>query len=151
MQKLVQEEPGIMVEEALAEALRTENEREIVRGFSPTQHALGRTPNELGRFSAGDIQGIPEVLVENPQGEFQRNQERMMNAEKAIFEYIYNDRIRRAQNTRSYGIQQFAPGDLVYVWRIQTKGPASSAKTGGFTGPCRVLAMETRMTDEGTY
>ena len=32
-------------QKVLPEALRTENEREIVRGFSPAQHALGKAPD----------------------------------------------------------------------------------------------------------
>jgi hypothetical protein len=37
MTKLAWGEPEMSAEEALSEALRTENEREIVRGFSPTR------------------------------------------------------------------------------------------------------------------
>ena len=58
---------------------------------------------------------------------------------------------KRAQNTRSYKVQAFQPGDLVFVWRIQTRGPAASARTGGFTGPCRALATETRRTEDGQF
>ena len=41
----------------------------------------------------------------------------------------------------------------MFVWRIQglTKGPAASSRSGGYTGPCRALAVETRLTEEGTY
>ena len=153
MTKLAIEDPDISPEEALAEAIRTENEREVVRGFSPTQHALGRVPDEHGRLGDNLLSNQPEVLCENPNGEFQRNCERMKVAEKAHTEFIYNDRLKRAQNTRSYRVRNFAPGDLVYVWRIQgkTKGPASTTRSGGFTGPCRILATETKLTDEGNY
>ena len=148
MTKLAQSEPDITPEEALAEAIRTENEREVVRGFTPAQHALGRAPDDLGRFLDPQLQGVPDVLCENPQGEFQRNNERMKVAEQAMSEHVYNERLKRAQNTRSDRVQQFLPGDLVFVWRIQTRGPAASARTGGYTGPCRVLATETRITED---
>ena len=46
MTKLALEDGNITPEEALSEALRTENEREVVRGYSPAQHALGRAPDE---------------------------------------------------------------------------------------------------------
>ena len=95
------------------------------------------------------------MLCENPDGEFRRNVERMKQAEQAMTEHVYNERLKRAQNTRSYKVQDFQPGDLVFVWRVQTRGPARgpavSARTGGFTGPCRALATETRRTEDGQF
>ena len=117
-------------EEALLEALRMENEREVVRGYSPAQYALGRAPDENGRFGDPLLGNYLEVLCENPQGEFQRNMERMRATEQAHTAFVYDDRIKRAQNSRSYRVQTFMPGDLVFVWRIQTRGPAASARTG---------------------
>ena len=153
MTKLALAEPEISPEEALAEAVRVENEREVVRGYSPAQHALGRSPDAHGRFGSEVGPIDHETLCENPEGEFQRNQERMRTAEQAFTDFVYDDRITRAKNTRSYAPQRFLPGDLVFVWRIQglTKGPAASSRSGGYTGPCRVLAVETRMTEEGNY
>lgn len=66
------------------------------------------------------------MLCENPDGEFRRNVERMKQAEQAMTEHVYNERLKRAQNTRSYKVQDFQPGDLVFVWRVQTRGPARS-------------------------
>ena len=151
MTKLATEEPSITPEEALSEALRVENEREIVRGFSPAQHALGRAPDLQGRFSDNGIHEVPNVLCENASGEFQRNVKRMKTAEQALSEFVHNDRLNRAKNTRCYKPEMFSPGDLVFVWRVQNRGSASSGRTGGFTGPARVLATETRVTEEGTY
>ncbi|CAK8994705.1 CCHC-type domain-containing protein [Durusdinium trenchii] len=153
MTKLALAEPEISPEEALSEAVRVENEREVVRGYSPAQHALGRSPDAHGRFGSEVGPIDHETLCENPEGEFQRNQERMRTAEQAFTDFVYDDRITRAKNTRSYAPQRFLPGDLVFVWRIQglTKGPAASSRSGGYTGPCRVLAVETRMTEEGNY
>lgn len=151
MTKLATEEPTITPEEALSEALRVENEREIVRGFSPAQHALGRAPDLQGRFTENHLQEVPNVLCENATGEFQRNVKRMKTAEQAMSEFVHNDRINRAKNTRSYQPEMFHPGDLVFVWRVQNRGSAAAGRTGGFTGPARVLATETRVTEEGTY
>ena len=151
MTKLAMEDPEITAQEALAEALRTENEREIVRGYSPAQHALGRSPDSAGRFHPSGMKEIPPGLCENSEGEFQRNIHRMTTAEHAMTEWIADERLRRAANTRSYKLEQYQPGDLVYVWRIQTRGPASSARTGGFTGPARVLALETKLNEDNTY
>ena len=154
MNKLALSEPEITPEEALSEALRCENEREVVRGFSPAQHALGRSPDEHGRFLDPGLHDVPKVLCENANGDFQRNVERMKQAETALLEHVAHDRLQRAQSTRSYRVEDFVPGDLVFVWRVQSKGSASSSRTGGFrtggfTGPCRVLATETRVSEEG--
>lgn len=155
MTKLAWEEPGISGEEALAEAIRVENEREIVRGYSPAQHALGRAPGLDGRFDEAAPGRLKEVLCEHPDGEFQRNVDRMRSAERAMTEYVYDERVKRAKNTRANKVQQFSPGDLVFVWRLQvpanTSGLAGASRKGGFTGPCRVLATETRLTPEGQY
>ena len=62
---------------------------------------------------------MPPVLVDDPQGEFGRTMEVMREAEKAMTDYVYNDRLRRAQNTRPHQVQNYQPGDLVFVWRIQ--------------------------------
>ena len=64
-------------------------------------------------------------------------------------EYVYNERLKRAQSTRCNGVAKFFPGDLVFARRIQNKDPTTPTRVGGFTGPCRVLATETRTTDEG--
>lgn len=146
MDKIVSHDPEVTCEEALSEAIRIENEREVVRGYSPAQHALGRAPDESGRFHNSGILGIPPQLCENGEGEFERNSDRMRVAEKAFSDWTHNDRLNRARNTRSYQVKMFSPGDLVFVWRIQGSGQ----KHGGFTGPARVLAMETRVSEDGT-
>ena len=50
MQKLCMSDESISSEEALSTAVRTFNQRDVIRGFSPVQHALGRTPDETGRI-----------------------------------------------------------------------------------------------------
>ena len=49
MTNLAQADHTISAAPALSEAVRTCNERELIRGYSPTQHILGRAPNETGR------------------------------------------------------------------------------------------------------
>ncbi len=147
MDKIAAHDPEVSCEEALSEAIRIENEREVVRGYSPAQHALGRSPDESGRFHESGILGIPPQLCENGEGDFERNSDRMRVAEKAFSDWTHNDRLNRAKNTRSYQVKMFSPGDLVFVWRIQGSGQ----KRGGFTGPARVLAMETSVSDDGSH
>ena len=77
MTKVAMDDPGLSAQEALAEATRTFNNRELVRGYSPIQHALGRAPDELGRFFGHTVGASPDFLVENPTGELQRNLHRM--------------------------------------------------------------------------
>ena len=151
MNKLVQSEPSLSVTEALAEAVRVENEKEHVRGFSPAQHALGRSPDVSGRLHVSTLEELPPMLCENSDGEFHRNLERMKLAEQAFTEWVFDERMRRANNTRSYKQVVYSPGDMVYVWRVQTRGPSASARSGGFTGPARVLALETRLDENGHY
>ena len=153
MSKLVAEFPQLSCEEALSEAIRICNEREIVRGYSPAQHALGRSSDMSGRLHISSMHDVPQVLCENSDGEFHRNLERMKVAEQAFTEWVYDERIKRALNSRTYKDEVFSPGDMVFVWRVQgnTRGPANSARTGGFTGPARILALETRLTESGEY
>ena len=145
MTKLAQDDPSVTPREALAEAIKAANEREIVRGYTPAQHALGRAPDALGRFHEAGARQVPEGLCENPEGDFKRNFERMRLAEKAFVDWTYNERIVRAQNSRGRKVEIYAPGDLVYYWRYQTKG---KGKGGSFFGPARVLATETRQDDQ---
>ena len=89
----------------------------------------------------------PEGLCKNPQGEFKRNSERMRTAEKALLDYVYDDRLALARrNSKHRALASYVPGDLVYYWRYQAEG---KGKGGSFFGPARVLATETRETLEG--
>ena len=146
MNKLAKEDPSITASEALSEAIRTANEREVVRGYSPAQHALGRAPDINGRFHDDGPRVLPADMCENPEGEFKRNVARMKSAEKAFVDWTYSQRLIRAQNSRGRKEVIYHPGDLVYYWRFQKKGEASN-RTGGFYGPARVLATETRQTE----
>ena len=56
----------------------------MIRGFSPVQHVLGQAPDETGRINVGNPSVPPELLVENPSGEFQRAVQRRQEAEKAL-------------------------------------------------------------------
>ena len=149
MQKLVEDDPEISPQEALAEATRVFNCREMVRGYSPIQHALGRAPDHAGRlFPVSDLSS-PDLLVEQPTGEMARNLQRMHQAEKAFLEWTNHQRLLRAENSRSRNYPKVEPGDLVYMWRKQVSGSKGS-KTGRFVGPARVLALERRQSADGT-
>ena len=63
MMKLCECEQDISLEEALSTAVRTFNQRDLIRGFSPVQHALGRSPDESGRVIDAVQELPPELLV----------------------------------------------------------------------------------------
>ena len=152
MDKLAEDDPNISASDALSEATRAFNNRELLRGYSPIQHALGRAPDEYGRFfkalgpSAGEC---PDLLVENGTGEMQRNLRRMQVAETSFLEWEAKQRILRAQNSRAQTVREYHPGDLVYIWRKQVSGAAAS-KHGRFIGPARILAVEQKNHPDGT-
>ena len=50
MYKLASDFPDEAFVDLLSEATRVFNSRELVRGFSPIQHVMGRAPDETGRF-----------------------------------------------------------------------------------------------------
>ena len=152
MEKLVMSEQENEPEEALATAVRTFNQRDMIRGFSPVQHVLGQAPDETGRSNVGSHNIPPELLVENPSGEFQRAVLRRQEAEKALADWTARQRLVRAQNSRSRECTVYQPGDLVFFWRAQEAGrqrQGLSHKRGRFAGPARILAMESKRGAEG--
>ena len=55
----------------------------------------------------------------------------------------------RAMNSRTQRTRFYYPGDLVYFWRRQNKA-VQGHKTGGFIGPARILATETKREADGS-
>ena len=153
MEKLAQADQDIFPEEALSTAVRTFNQREIIRGFSPVQHVLGQAPDESGRVDVATPAVPPELLVENPSGEFQRAVLRRQEAEKALAEWTARQRLVRASNSRTRPVADYRPGDLVFFWRSQEAGKGRREpgnKHGRFVGPARILAMERKTTEDGS-
>ncbi|CAE6922027.1 RE2 [Symbiodinium sp. CCMP2592] len=153
MGKLVSEDPELETREALATAIRTFNQREIIRGFSPVQHALGQSPDASGRMDFSGKAVPPELLIENPNGEFSRNVERQRVAEQALADWQAQQRLSRAQSSRGRRVLNFTPGELVYFWRSQVSGQSRKQpgdKKGQFLGPARILATETKRNEDGT-
>ena len=153
MTKLGLVDPEQTAEEVLAEAIRTFNTRDLVRGFSPIQHALGRAPDEAGQC----IQTLTEQTVEQllpPTGpDHVHTIERMRQAEQAHAEWTAKQRINKAMNSRGNRQFHYYPGDLVYYWRKQVSGQHTGQqrqKQGCFLGPARVLATETKRESDGS-
>ena len=119
MTRLCSYDPELTSEGALAEAVTVFNHRDMVRGFSPAQHVLGRGADDTDRFvEAG--QGLPPgLLVENPEGEFARAAQRRAEAEKIHADWNARQRINRAANSRHRPCYNYLPGELVFFWRSQ--------------------------------
>ena len=149
MQKLIEADGAQTAEDVLAEAVRVFNNRELVRGFSPLQHVLGRAPDETGRFISGVTERGMEPIMETVTDEMERSTKLRMEAEKALSEWQATQRIRRAMNSRPQRPADYRPGDLVYFWRRQVAGQ-SMGKNGAFCGPARILAMETKSDGNGS-
>ena len=145
MTKMCEVEASVTPAEALATAIRTFNHREILRGFSPVQHALGHATDEVGHALDVMAQVPVESLWEDPVGEVARAAQCRAEAEKAHSEWVAQQRIVRASNSRSHPVLDFQPGELVFFWRAQT-GQQSRRQPGDrhgrFLGPARVLATE---------
>ncbi|CAE7638720.1 unnamed protein product, partial [Symbiodinium sp. CCMP2456] len=91
MTRLCSYDSELTSEGALAEAVTVFNHRDMVRGFSPAQHVIGRGADDTHRFvEAG--QGLPPgLLVENPEGEFARATQRRAEAEKIHADWNVKD------------------------------------------------------------
>ena len=152
LKKLCAVEPDISLEEALATAVRVFNQRDVIRGFSPYQHALGRQPDETDRVIES-LQGYPpELLVENATGEFERSAHLRAEAEKGHSDWQARQRLVRAANSRHKPRLDFEPGELVFFWRTQESGKHKrhpGAKQGRFLGPARILAVESKREPDG--
>ncbi|CAE7220198.1 RE1 [Symbiodinium sp. CCMP2592] len=153
MTKLVDDDDQVTPEEALAQAVHVFNARDHVRGFSPVQHAFGRSPDITGRLLETSQQVPDELVLESATEEFERSARLRAEAEKAHAQWHMEQRITRALNSRAKPVYDFRPGELIYFWRSQESGQSRTSpgsKTGRFLGPARVLATETRREADGT-
>ncbi|CAE7453298.1 RE1, partial [Symbiodinium sp. CCMP2456] len=152
MTKLSIEDPSLTAEQAMSLAVSTFNHREMIRGFSPAQHVLGCAPDETGRHVFGNQQIHDDVILNQPLQDFRKETELRATAEKALVEWQAQQRLTRAANSRARPSHRYHPGDLVYFWRTQESGKGRrcpGTAQGRFLGPARILAMETRQSEEG--
>ena len=153
MDKLCSVDSSLSAEGALSTAVGVFNQRETIRGFSPVQHAFGRSPDSSGRLLESCGQVPDDALIESADQEFQKSAQLRAEAEKAHAEWNAAQRISRAVNSKPRPQVLYQPGDLVYFWRSQVSGQGRSqpgSKKGHFLGPARVLATETRQDSGGT-
>ena len=152
MTKVCDQDPSTTPEEALSLSVSVFNQREVVRGYSPVQHVLGQAPDAMGRFLPHEGNLPEEVILNQPQGTFEQETKRRAEAEKALAEWVAQQRLTKALNSRSRPHHRYQPGDLVYFWRTQESGrhkKQPGTNQGRFLGPARILAMETRRDSSG--
>ena len=150
--KVCHEFPDVPPEEALAECMRVLNQREMVRGYTPIQHVLGRAPDEVGRVFPKEAIQSPELQGQSDVAYHHQVEALRLSAEKAFLDWNASERPQRAQHSSSRRVLNFTAGDLVYIWRKQVTGKdAAHTKTpsGKFIGPARILATEKHRDAEG--
>ena len=153
LSRLSLEDQGRNTSEVVAQAIAVWNQGEMVRRFSPYQHALGQAPDLDGKFFDSEIQGLPVGLMDSPEGEFRRQSELRLKAEEIFIRWQASERLSRALNSKGRPVPTYNPGDLVFYWRtIKPGGQGQKHQTGpygGYAGPARVLAMEVRYDEAG--
>ena len=145
LNKLVGETDDSSVEQLLAQATYVWNQHENVRGYSPFEHALGRTPDSEGRLFDNRVHDLPMEMMQNPDGEHESAVQLRASAAKVFIDWQLQEKLTRARNSRKYQPKAVTPGDLVFYWR--TTVPANenhSWNQGVYLGPARVLAVETK-------
>ena len=153
MDKLCSVDNSLSPEVALSTAIGVFNQRETIRGFTPVQHAFGRSPDSAGRMLESCGQVPDDAIIESGDQEFQDSARLRAEAEKAHSEWNAAQRISRAINSKPRPRVPYQPGDLVYFWRSQVSGQGRNhpgSKRGHFLGPARVLATETRREPDGS-
>ena len=152
MSKICEADPSTPPEEALSTAVSVFNQKELVRGYSPVQHVLGQAPDATGRFLPHEGQIPEELLMTQPQATFEQEVRRRAEAEKGLADWVAQQRVTKALNSRTRPQHRYQPGDLVFFWRTQESGrhkKQPGTNQGRFLGPARILAMETRRDSEG--
>ena len=132
MTSLAQDFSEMEVSELFYRSIWACNSRDNQHGYSPAQHAMGRTPDEWGRLFDSEVEGHPIHPQQMVGGGFKT-------------------RLARAEAAGTRPLKSFTPGDLVFYWRKQVQGGGDKGFSwrGQFLGPARVLAVETRVDDEG--
>ena len=154
MSKLASECPEMSCREVFCRSLWAQNSRDQYLGFSPLQHVLGRNPCEDGCIHDRGCDEVPLITERGVTAEFGEDNKAMKIAEESFIEEQYKHRLSRAQASGSRVQNTYKPGDLVLYWRKQLAGHGHEVKgqgfkKGGFIGPARVLATETKLSETG--
>ena len=150
MTAIAEEFPDMSADEVFSRSVWVCNAKDLYRGFSPLQHASGRTPDENMRmFESTHERPVNGDIYED--GGFGQNIRAMCLAEKAFIDEQARNRLQRAQMMGQRRLQVFQPGDLVFYWRRQQAGrDHRNFPRGRYLGPARVIATETRVEEDGS-
>ena len=152
LSRIALEDAQVTSHEAVAQAISIWNRREMVRGFSPFQHAMGQAPDIDGRFFRDNVKDFPVDIMETPVGEIEKHQKLRLLAEETFLKWQARERIARALNSKSKPFPLYSPGELVFYWRhLGRKEAGQRYQTGhfyGYAGPARILALETRFDED---
>lgn len=143
---LCSDNPEMDPKEAFCRAMWAQNQRDLYLGFSPIQHAFGRSFNSGNGLSDKPLKDLPIITENGVSAQFGKDMQAMHLAEKTFLEEQSKERLRRAQNSGHRRMTQVIPGDLVFAWRKATARQEGnqSLKGGKYVGPYRVLATETK-------
>ena len=151
MESLAHEFPDMSISECFFRSIWACNSRDNQFGYSPAQHAMGRTPDEWGRLFEGKVTEHPIHAQQMIDGGFAENIKAMAIAEQSFSRHQATVRLERAKAAGGRPLKSFVPGDLVFYWRKQVQGGQGKGFSwrGQFLGPARVLAVETREDEQG--
>ena len=143
----ISSEQGMAVTRAVALATAAHNHLDIVHGFSPSQWALGRSPNWQNL-----LHEEPEDRVNisrDGHEAFSRKMLEQIQARKIWQEEDLKKKLQRAERAKHRKDRVFIPGELVYAWRLGTNKIAGSKREGlhkgAWFGPATVLGTETKL------
>ena len=148
-ERMCAEFPDMDAVEVLARSTWVCNNEEQFKGYTPIQQTLGRAPDEYGHmFEDSTIRPVHPSLLED--GGFREDIKARETASKAFAEEVAKRRLERAERMGHRRLADYLPGDLVFYWRKQVPVKEKTTQhVGRFLGPARVLATETRRTQEG--
>ena len=126
-------------------------------GFSPMQWVFGRNPTESDRLHDGP--DLPYWAGMSSEEKMRQRLQLRLDAEQQHREFVLNEKINQANNTRMPNHVNYHPGDLVFYKRYQPPQDRQERshipldvprrRVARWYGPARVLALETRVSYEG--
>jgi hypothetical protein len=146
-------ETGVDIHEAVSLSVKSQNQVERVRGYSPAQWALGRQPTWTEELHDGEDGDTVNLGREGTEA-FAKRMAIQARARAIAEEELLNERLLRAQKAKHRKDRIFCPGDTVFAWRYgmeKTKGQGQKRGTGlnkgAWYGPAVVLGTETTELD----
>ena len=99
-----------------------ESQGSVNLGYSPLQHAFGRTPQDNRSVAGQELHDLPILTEAGVSAEHGHNVEAMRIAETTFLEEQAKERLHRAVQAGHSKMKHFCPGDLVYAWSGGPRG-----------------------------